>query len=102
LINGSSSSILGHGYHGGSYRDRYGRLDLNTAINYELRKQELLEDRKKLGDALKSLIKDASPSADCKTENASYYSTSKYCPPGYTPVVIDPGSTPHWVYLDVD
>jgi len=89
LINGGSSSSLGYGYHG-SYRNRYGRLDINTAVSYELRKQQLLEDRKKLGDALKSLIKDASLSDGYK--KTSYYPSS-YCPPGYEPVC-PPGYTP--------
>lgn len=99
LIHGSGSSRLDDGYHG-SYRNRYGRLDLNTAINHEIRKQELLEDRRKLGDALKSLIKDASSGEKCTTQGVSSYSPG-YCPPGYTPVVLEAAPS-YYRYVNCD
>ncbi len=100
LIDGNGSSSLGYGYHG-SYRNRYGRLDINTAVNYELRRQQLLEDRKKLGDALKSLIKDASSSEKCETESVGSYSPN-YCPPGYAPVVLESATPSYYRYVNCD
>lgn len=100
LIDGSSSSSLGYG-HPGSYRNRYGRLDINAAVSYELRRQQLLEDRKKLGDALKSLIKGASSSEKCETESLGSYSPN-YCPPGYAPVVLESATPSYYRYVNCD
>ena len=100
LINDGGSSSIGYG-HPGSYRNRYGQLDINAAVSYELRRQQLLEDRKKLGEALKSLINSASSSEKCKTESLGSYSPN-YCPPGYAPVVLESATPTYYRYVNCD
>lgn len=100
LIDGTGSSSIGYG-HPGSYRNRYGRLDINAAVSYELRRQQLLEDRKKLGDALKSLINSASSNEKCETESLGSYSPN-YCPPGYAPVVLESATPSYYRYVNCD
>ncbi|MFT5091714.1 MAG: hypothetical protein ACI93T_000528 [Porticoccaceae bacterium] len=84
-----------------TYRRANGSIDFGEFIEHEVRQQELIEERQKLGKALKRLISGDECKTEGKTSGVSY-SSSNYCPPGYAPVVIEPGPPPYWRYVNLD
>ena len=79
------------------YKRADGTLDFGKLIDCEIRQQELIEERQKLGKALKRLISDD----ECKTKGVSYYSPDD-CPPGYAPVVFESAAPSYYRYVKCD
>lgn len=80
-----------------NYKRADGSLDFGKFIDCEIRQQELIEERQKLGKALKRLISDD----ECTTKGVSYYSPN-YCPPGYAPVVLESAAPSYYRYVKCD
>jgi hypothetical protein len=78
-----------------------GKIDVNLLIECEIQHQRDLEERTRLREAFKRLLSGDECKTECKTSGVSY-SSSNYCPPGYAPVVIEPGPPPYWRYVNCD
>ncbi|MFT5328868.1 MAG: hypothetical protein ACI8P0_006784 [Planctomycetaceae bacterium] len=83
------------------YKRKDGSLDFGKFIDCEIRQQELIEERQKLGKALKRLISGDEDKTECKTSGVSYYSPN-YCPPGYAPVVLESTTPSYYRYVSCD
>jgi hypothetical protein len=102
LIDGDDCGKSGSGWgRSCDYKDSKGKIDLNKLIECEIQHQLDLEDRENLRKAFKRLLSDDECKTECKTSGVSYSSTN-YCPPGYAPVVIEPGPPPYWRYVNCD
>ncbi len=102
---GDSSTDCKAGCYGYSldcdYKRADGSLDFGKFIDCEIRQQELIEERQKLGKALKRLISDDECKTEGKTTGVSYYSPN-YCPPGYAPVVLESATPAYYRYVKCD